>query len=303
MGEGGKPNSFKATRVADAKATAEPGRSRPILAVTTGQEVGRVYSLGDRETTSMGRVDTCDIWFDDDSLSREHAQLTIIAGQVMLQDRGSTNGSFVNGERVAKVRVLEDGDRITLGEGNTSLRFALVSPEEEEQLRGVFESTQRDGLTGLFNRRHLEELLDRAIARAEGEDLAILMIDIDHFKKVNDSHGHPAGDAVLREVARRITKAVRTSDAAARYGGEEMTVVLPRTSASEAAVIAEAVREVIAAAPISVGAATMLWVTASFGVAALSDCVVRDKPSIFQKADARLYTAKQTGRNRVVASG
>ncbi|MBL8719083.1 MAG: GGDEF domain-containing protein [Myxococcales bacterium] len=302
-GPGSKP-SFKETRVVEARRKDEQARDRPILTVTTGQEVGRVYSLGDQEVVSIGRVDTCDIRLDDDSLSREHARIATIGDSILLQDRDSTNGSFVNDERVKKVRVLEDGDRLTFGEGKTVLRFALVTRVEEAQLREVWESTQKDGLTGLFNRKHLEELLDLEIARSAGGggDLSVVMIDIDHFKKVNDNHGHPAGDAVLREVARRIGKAVRAGDAAARYGGEEMTLVL-RADPTEALGLAERVRESIAVAPVVVGQGTLLSVTASCGVASLSECTPADKPTLMGRADARLYTAKQSGRNRVVGTG
>lgn len=296
---------FKETRVVEARPKGEATRDRPILTVTAGGEVGRVYSLAGREVTTVGRIDTADIFIDDDSLSRDHARIAAIGDSILLQDRDSTNGSFVNDERVKKVRVIEDGDRLSFGEGRTVLRFTLVSADEEAQLRAVWESTQRDGLTGLFNRKHLEQLLDTEISRAveAGTDFAVVMVDVDHFKKVNDNHGHPAGDAVLREIARRIGKALRPGDTAARYGGEEITLVLRGVGPGEAATLTEKVREAIAVAPIAVGQGVLLSVTASCGVAALSECSPPDKPSLFSRADARLYTAKQSGRNRVVATG
>jgi diguanylate cyclase (GGDEF)-like protein len=299
-----KKPAFNETRVVQAKAP-DSNRDRPILTVVAGTDVGRVFSLYRRDQTSVGRVDTCDLTFDDDSLSREHGRFTRLGGSLIFQDLESRNGSFVNEERVKNVRVLEDGDRIALGAGTTVLRYTLVTADEEHKLREVFESTQKDGLTGLFNRRTLEGLLDREIARAVGSggDLVVVMIDLDHFKKVNDGYGHPAGDAVLREAAQRLMACVRPGDVAARYGGEEMTVLLRDVNATAGAAIAEQIRRSIAGTPIAIGGGKALVVTASCGLAALSECATPDKPSLFGKADARLYAAKQGGRNRVVATG
>ena len=295
---------YKETRVVEAKATSEgPAKNRPILTVTTGTDVGRVYPLAGREETTIGRVDLCDVWLDDDSLSRDHARILVIGATVLLQDRGSTNGTFVNDERLTKVRTLVDNDRLSFGERNTVLRFALATEEEEAQLKAVWESTQEDGLTGLKNRRHLEKLLDVEIGRAveSNGDLAIAMIDLDHFKRVNDEHGHPAGDAVLRETARRIESSLRPGDVAARYGGEEITLVLRGVGPAEAAKMTEAIREVIAVAPVALGQGVLLSVTASCGVACVSECTPQDKATLLGRADARLYAAKQGGRNRVVS--
>ena len=155
-----------------------------------------------------------------------------------------------------------------------------------------------DELTGLANRRTFETTLNREVARAirTGEDLSLLLIDVDHFKKVNDQHGHPMGDAVLRYVGRVLATLGREVDLPARYGGEEFAVILPACPADEAVRVAERLREGIA------GDNAPLSVTASVGVAALPHHAATGE-ALIKAADAALYEAKQTGRNRTVTAG
>ncbi|HXY99568.1 MAG TPA: PleD family two-component system response regulator [Stellaceae bacterium] len=161
-----------------------------------------------------------------------------------------------------------------------------------------------DSLTGLYNRRylmaHLDGLMTRAAEGAQGP--AVLMLDIDYFKRVNDGHGHPAGDAVLREVASRIARHVRGFDLVARYGGEEFVVVMPETTLAVAAMVAERLRNVIAARPVALGEGMgELEVTISVGIA-----VAREggdsAAAMLQRADKALYEAKDRGRNCVAGS-
>ncbi len=155
-----------------------------------------------------------------------------------------------------------------------------------------------DGLTGLMNRRTFEDALQREVSRATrtGADLSLLLVDVDHFKKVNDTHGHPVGDEVLRHVGRVLATAGRDFDLPGRYGGEEFVVILPGCGPDEAVAVGDRLRAAIAAtgAPVPV--------TASIGAAALHRNAA-DAESLIKAADAALYEAKQTGRNRTVAAG
>ncbi|MBI4868226.1 MAG: GGDEF domain-containing protein [Candidatus Wallbacteria bacterium] len=182
--------------------------------------------------------------------------------------------------------------------------------EANRQLVRLYRETQRlsitDELTGAFNRRHLMKRLAEEMSRSTRYErpFSIVMMDVDHFKKVNDAHGHPAGDAVLKEVAARAMGELRESDFLARYGGEEFAVLLPETSLDGAKLVAERIRERIAATRIVLDE-TELAVTMSLGVATLP--MVRKEAAdpiadILAAADARLYRAKKAGRNRVVAS-
>jgi two-component system cell cycle response regulator len=276
-------------------------RTRGVLTIAQGVEAGRVLSLATGSLTTLGRVPECTFAFDDPSLSREHARVLLVGNDWMLKDASSTNGTFVNDQRVTAATALRDGDRIQLGSG-TMLRFALVDEAEETALQKVYEAASRDGLTGVFNRKSLEERIagELEFAKRHGTELSVIICDVDFFKKVNDTHGHIAGDAVLKEVARRLQTALRAEDVLARYGGEEF-VVLSRGIPVEAAVeLAERLRATLAAQPVPFDAIS-IPITASLGVASLAQ-VGRDadKAKLVGAADARLYQAKQSGRNRVI---
>lgn len=283
-------------------------RSRAVLTVVGGPEAGRVLSLTVGELITLGRVGECTYAFDDPSLSREHARLVRVGNDWILKDAGSTNGTFVNDKRLKTAHPLSDGDRLQLGSA-TKLRFSLVDEAEEVSLRNVYEAASKDGLTGVFNRKHLEERIvaELAFAQRHTSPLSVIISDVDHFKKVNDTHGHLAGDAVLREVALRLKNAIRPEDVLARYGGEEFVVVCRGTDLQAAAILAERLRLELAARPV-LHDGKVIPITASAGVASLA-CVAGAAPGaapgkaqLLGLADERLYKAKQSGRNRVVAS-
>jgi two-component system cell cycle response regulator len=278
--------------------------TRAVLTLQSGAEAGRVVALAPEKPTTLGRADECTIAFDEARLSRVHARITYIGGMWMLSDEGSTNGTFVNGARIEQSSALEDGARLGLG-GTVSLRFTLVTEEEEQALSRVFDAAMRDGLTGVYNRKALDERLasEWAFAVRHVASLAIVMLDIDHFKATNDHHGHVVGDAVLKEVASRLVRGIRVEDVVGRYGGEEFVVIARDTSLARAAQLAERLRGTIAAEPIRVGALA-IPVTASFGVASIACCgeEKKDARRLLEIADARLYAAKRAGRNCVVAT-
>lgn len=294
------------SRVAKTRAIeAGPRSSRRfgILTVVSGLEAGRVLSIPVSGAATFGRAPECTYRFDDESLSREHAIVMFGAGEYMIKD-SSTNGSFVNDARISQVTLLRDGDRIQLG-SNTLLRFAYVDEQEEASLRRVYEAAILDGLTGVFNRKHLEERLSAELSFAlrHDEPLSIIITDVDHFKKVNDTFGHLAGDAVLKHVAALLKRAIRPEDILARYGGEEFVVVARSTDLNAAFTLAERLRTELAAQPIQFETSE-IRVTSSAGVASLTCCgAQRDRATLIGTADRRLYAAKQGGRNRVACTG
>lgn len=159
-----------------------------------------------------------------------------------------------------------------------------------------------DGLTGLANRATFDQFLDEqfALSARQGRPIALLMLDVDKFKSVNDTHGHQAGDVVLRYIGRLLKTAARVQDLAARYGGEELALVLPGTTRSTAAAIAETVCRAVAAKPVPIGDGKTLPVTASLGVATYEPGGLLNLPAhLIKAADLALYTAKKSGRNCV----
>jgi two-component system, cell cycle response regulator len=285
------------------KAEPKTARNRGVLTVTSGGDLGRVYSIQAGAVVTLGRSDECTIRFDDTSLSRVHARLMRIGNDYVLTDAGSTNGSFVNDNRIAQPAPLKDGDRVQLG-SSTILRFSLVDEAEEQALRQVYEAAMRDALTGVSNRKHLEERLDSEIAYAVRHNaaLSVIMIDIDHFKRVNDTYGHLGGDAVLRTMGSILVRALRTEDLVARYGGEEFMIVT-RIEAYNACLLADRLRATVMHTPVAFEGHQIAF-TSSAGVASLACCGERrDKPTLVGIADGRLYQAKQAGRNRVIGPG
>ena len=178
-------------------------------------------------------------------------------------------------------------------------RVKRLQDELRQRNEDLDRISRTDALTGLRNRRHVEEYLAKltSLARRNVEPMAVLVIDIDHFKSVNDTYGHEAGDAVLREVAGRMLDSIRLEDMVGRWGGEEFLVVLPNTTDQGAAELAERLRQVVADMPCRLADGDAVQVTISVGCAA---SLIDDAGRLVRSADAAMYEAKQTGRNRVV---
>lgn len=158
-----------------------------------------------------------------------------------------------------------------------------------------------DGLTGLYNRTCFVDMAQREVARAQrrGDHTSLLILDLDHFKRINDSRGHPAGDAVLRHVAATLQGAVRKTDMVGRIGGEEFMVLLPNTTASDAHALAEKLRQMVQDSPTPWGTQT-LPITMSIGIGTSAGSPTCSYASLYSEADQALYAAKEAGRNRVV---
>jgi diguanylate cyclase (GGDEF)-like protein/PAS domain S-box-containing protein len=183
--------------------------------------------------------------------------------------------------------------------GDEALLAAIVDVTAKKQAReDLIERATHDALTGVFNRRHVEDVLGKEVERAErhARPLAVAILDADHFKRINDTHGHQTGDEVLRAISDRCRKTLRANDVLGRYGGEEFVIVFPETRLEEAGAVAERLRVAVAGSPISVGDGR-LGVTVSIGLAAHAPG--QDAGALLHRADAALYTAKQSGRNLV----
>jgi diguanylate cyclase (GGDEF)-like protein len=265
------------------------------LVVISGPSFGEMYKLkGDRSV--LGRGERTDIRVLDDGVSREHASIERDGGKVVLVDMGSTNGTFCNGTRVQR-QDLTDGDKISIG-ATTILRFTYQDQVDEHYQKKLFESALRDGLTSTFNRRYFVDRLQSEIRFAVRHEktLALLFVDIDYFKKINDEHGHLAGDQVLAGVARVMTSTIRAEDVLARYGGEEFAVICREIEADGALALGERLRVAVAQQRFE-HAGKVIPVTVSVGIAA--ERKIEDAQAFIAAADAAMYEAKRAGRNRV----
>jgi two-component system cell cycle response regulator len=268
----------------------------PQLIVLMGETVGKTFPL--ERPSIIGRGEVAQVRLLDDGISRRHAMVVRVGGELCIEDLQSANGTRVNGEPITR-HVLRDGDKIQLGE-RTILKFADADSVEEGFHQAMYDAAVRDALTRVYNRRHFVERLASEVAysRRHRSPLSLLMLDVDHFKRINDSYGHPAGDYVLSTLGQLLLAVVRIEDLVARYGGEEFAILCRETPPMSALQLAERLRRAVESHAFTYRE-QKLSVTLSIGIAMSSDSPTAAQ-QLIAKADAALYEAKQTGRNRAV---
>jgi two-component system cell cycle response regulator len=272
-------------------------RDRAYLVVLAGSAVGEMYKV-ELERTIIGRGGKAHIRLIDDGISREHAEIVVQGSEVLLHDLGSTNGTFCNGVKV-DTKPLADGDKILVG-STTILKFTYHDNLDEVFQRQMYESALRDGLTKAFNKKYFTDRLESEVTFSirHSSPLTLVMFDIDHFKKINDNHGHQAGDAVLTDLSALMMNSLRTEDVFARYGGEEFAVICRGSDVAQAQVIGERLRRGCEGRQFGYDG-KIIPVTISVGLAGMPDPAIRDASALVSAADAALYRSKQGGRNRV----
>jgi diguanylate cyclase (GGDEF)-like protein len=278
------------------KGPRRPSQRSACVLVIQGDELGRRVNIG-RAPLLIGRSNEADLVLADKSVSRAHCRVWAEQGAYHIRDLGATNPTRVNGAPLDGRRKLVDGDQITVGE--SILKFIGQNSVEAGYHEAIHQLATRDALTDLCNRRHFNELADKQIRQAKRDawPLSLCLLDVDLFKSINDRYGHGAGDDVLRQIAALLRQQAHDDDIAARIGGEEFALQLPRRTADEAALIANQLREAVAAAPFVLDGQTQN-ITISIGVAALGH-KRRSRAALMAAADAALYRAKSAGRNLV----
>lgn len=276
-------------------------RDRAVLVRMESIEAGRLYSL-DGPELRIGRLPDNGAVIDDAGVSRHHARLYREGDTYRIDDLGSSNGTYLNGVRIGSSE-LSEGAVVQIGQ-KARFRFSIIDRHQERMLRQLYETSLRDPLTGLFNRAYFMDRLDGELAyskRHEGA-VSLLILDIDHFKRINDTYGHPAGDWVLKCFATTVFGSVRNEDLIARYGGEEFAAVLRGITIENAHHAAERLRRATSDMVLEFEG-QRVPVTVSIGGASNKCPNVTDRDSLIAAADRRLYAAKNGGRNRVVTSG
>ncbi len=290
----------------------KPERSQrdltPSLVFLSGELIAVPIPL-EREEVTLGRALEADVRVNDAKVSRRHATVKSVVNtatgrtEYIVKDLGSRNGILVNGAKVGEA-ILVHGDKITVGEH--ILRFELLDEIDREYQQQIHRLITHDDLTGLLSGRSFFSELRReaARARADGRQLCVLVMDVDHFKKVNDTYGHLTGSKTLEEIGQCIIGIMRSGDAASRFGGEEFSAFLLDADLSQGLVAAERIRTVIQEAEFSVirqaRPTEKHRVTISIGVAAFPTDS-SDPIELVEMADSALYRAKREGRNRVRA--
>jgi diguanylate cyclase (GGDEF)-like protein len=271
------------------------------LVVLYGENIGRRHFLTVDGDHIIGRADSASIHIDQDSVSRQHARMYHKEGNWHIEDMQSTNGTFVNNVRVRE-SLLRDGDLLRLGQ--TIFKMLSGSNIESKYHEEIYRLSTVDGLTETYNKRYFMEALQREISRAHRyqRQMCLCLFDIDHFKRVNDTYGHLAGDFILRELAHLIGQNIRRQDILARYGGEEFAIIFPEADATHVIPVCEKLR-------LKVEEHAFIYnqeripVTISLGL----NCFEHSQGFVSGEAfiglaDARLYKSKQAGRNRLSAN-
>jgi two-component system, cell cycle response regulator len=282
-------------------AEVRPKRNSLTLQVVKGPRVGEILTI-DKPSASLGRGAEVDLRIPDPSLSRIHARFEREDEALFVTDLGSRNGTAVEGVRISERRKLENGEHISVG--NVILRFSVQDTHTLKVSRDLYEAAVRDRLTGMHNRGYFDDRIaaEFAFVRRHGSPLSVLLLDLDHFKKVNDTHGHAVGDAVLKAAAGKISEGLRAEDVAARYGGEEFVVLARGTAGEGARVLAQRLRTRISMAQVRT-AQGLVQVTASVGIAVMQgDGSYKNPAELVAAADEALYIAKRNGRNQVVVN-
>jgi two-component system, cell cycle response regulator len=278
--------------------TEEKPSSAYLIVVAGSASVGKMYRL-DRGEMVIGRSTDADIRLDDDGVSRNHAKIVLRAdGSLQLIDLGSTNGTFYNGGKI-DIQTLKDGDKIQIG-STIILKFSYQDTLDEALQRNLYDSATRDGLTHLYNKKYFLDAIAKEFAYADRHKvpLALVMIDVDHFKRINDTYGHQCGDYVLQRLGQLMTEAVRAEDVLVRYGGEEFAILLRECIEDQAVLLSERLRRMVESAEF-VFNGQRVRVTISLGIAALRDGEFPTPEALIASADQYLYRAKENGRNKV----
>ena len=273
----------------------KPTAREACLVLIYGQDLGKKYNLDSPEIT-IGRSSKCDIQVDQEAVSRQHARIVNTGKSILLRDLGSTNGTYVNDHAVDEY-VLTDGDLVKIG--RTIFKFLSGGNIENQYHEEIYRLTTIDGLTQVFNKRYFSEQLERELSRSRRyrRELTLILLDIDLFKQINDTHGHLAGDQVLRQLAATIRGKMRREDIFARFGGEEFAIILPETDLAAATQFAEKVRKLVERTVFKFEA-LRLRLTISLGIAA-SHPDLPDTSAFVKLADDKLLEAKAKGRNCV----
>ena len=294
------PEDSDETFIAPRRRSTDPGPEASLILIAhpSSQSLGMRFRLKPRCALVIGRAPNVEISLPDvNSLSRQHARLTYRSESVLIEDLGSTNGTFVNEKRLENTTTLKSGDRFQVG--GAHFKFLQERDIENAYFEAIHDLMILDGLTQIANRRRFEEEAAREFGRARryGRPLSLILFDIDRFKEVNDAYGHLCGDAVLKKLVELARALLRREQVFARVGGEEFAILCPEGGAEDARKLAERVRSRLARHEFS-HAGTTFRVTCSFGVASLlpETAAVQE---LYEAADRALYRSKDAGRNSV----
>ena len=269
--------------------------SGACLITIHGQQLGKKFDLPMDELI-IGRGEQTGIRINEENVSRQHARVVRKGHEVLIEDLNSTNGTFVNTKKVT-TQVLKTGDLVLIG--NTILKYVAGSNVENQYHEEIYRLATLDGLTQVYNKAFFMDKLAEEFSRSRryGRDLSLIMFDFDHFRDLNNTYGHLAGDYALKKTALVIMKSMRKEDILGRYGGEEFAILLPEIAVQNALLLAEKLRKLVEETQYEHNN-IRFQATISLGVAQVTKDT-RTMKQFLEKADQALYKAKAQGRNCV----
>lgn len=289
-------NDLTTYTIPDTGQWVDEGHYTACLVVIRGAGTGNKILLN-RERMVIGRAEEADVRLAKAGVSRRHAEVERLGeAQFQITDLKSTNGTFVNSVRVESA-MLKDQDIIAIGE--TRLKFLSADSPEQPYYEALYSQAQLDKALQVYNKHYFLTRLDEELQRhrMRSPPMTLLMLDVDHFKRLNDTYGHLVGDAALAHLVALVKGRIRETDVFCRYGGEEFALILPQTPLAQAEQLAEQLRALLAVAPLQQGE-RMIDMTMSIGISDSSD--PQSTPALLiERADRALYHAKRNGRNRV----
>lgn len=263
--------------------------------------VGRQWALTLKEYV-IGRAVECTIFVDDPSVSRSHARMAVVGNEVVITDQGSSNKTVVGTKVLAPGEPVKLRNNDQVKTGNVIFKFLEQGNIEAAGIQAMAEKAEKDALTGAFTKGALLQKAPEFVKRSDflAEPLSLIAFDLDHFKKINDTYGHSAGDFVLKDLAGLVQKLIRGQDYFARYGGEEFVVMIVGSPDKSAADVAERVRSTIENHEFNYEG-KRLPVTVSVGIAHRRAQEAWE--ALYKRADEASYASKQGGRNKVTIAG
>jgi len=290
-------NNFEHTIITRLEDLTGPDDKYAYLVFLSGPMMGKMHHLSSGLVV-VGRAADIEVPISDPSISRRHCQIEFSNGKTFIRDLGSTNGTFVNGARITE-KELRDGDKVQLST-TTIFKYAYQDKAENVFHEEIYKMAVVDALTGAFNKRFFEDRIKEEFAYSLRSHipLSLVMFDIDHFKKINDTYGHPAGDYVLAQIGAIARSMTRFEDTLARYGGEEFVILLKGSTLQGASLVSERIRKTVEEKAFEFEGQT-IRITISIGIATLAERNFSDWEKMLKLADTLLYESKKNGRNRV----
>ena len=276
-------------------------RSNITVSVTTisGPRTGLSFQLEPQTGINLGRAPDSDIQIVDTGISRNHITMRFDGSSVIVEDLNSANGTYINGTKLTGKIEIKNGDQIAIGV-STVLKFSLNNQLDTEYKDYIEEQLSKDILTKAYNRKAFAHFLNSTFiaAKRDFSSVCLFMIDVDNFKSINDTHGHQVGDKILKHIADKLIKTVRSADIVCRYGGDEFAIVCPNISSLSGLQLAEQVRSNIESMRFTVDN-TQISTTLSIGVSNFPDNDIQCVSQFIAYADKAMYKAKRKGRNQI----